>query len=278
MAGKLPRRGFIKLTSLAFLGFLASALVRPAHAVKAGKAYSMLIDLDKCIGCNRCTLACKEWNKLPRDRLELYRVYVEKKLTPTTWTVVKTREVKVGEEARRVFFKWQCMHCVEPTCVSVCPTKALTKREDGPVIYDASRCIGCGYCMTSCPFNIPRFDSEKKEIVKCHLCFNRIDRGLKPACVSSCPTGALDFNLREVIVEKAQSSGRHTYGILEAGGTSVIYVSSVPFKKLGFPEPGYEPPSRFNLNLLTQVLGVGVAGLIIMPAVYFAFKRRGSQR
>ena len=272
---KTSRRNFMKTAGLSLLGFTALTLTGAAKASPAsGDSYCMLIDLDKCVGCNRCTLACKEWNRLPKGKPELYRVYLEKELSATTWTVVKVKRLENG---RRVFFKWQCMHCLEPTCVSVCPAKALTKREDGPVLYDASRCIGCGYCMTSCPFNIPRFDYGKREIVKCHFCFDRLDRGLKPACVSSCPTGALDFGLRSEIVKRAQADGRHIYGIFEVGGTSVIYVSSVPFKELGFPEPGYEPPSRFNLNLLTQVLGIGVAGLIVVPALYYAY-RRGLKR
>ncbi|RLI33444.1 (4Fe-4S)-binding protein [Candidatus Bathyarchaeota archaeon] len=265
---KVSRRDFTRRMSVSFL----SGLIPLTATHTRNYTYSMLVDLDKCIGCNRCTVACKEWNHLPTGKFELYRVYMEKELTPTTWTVVKARRVKSGRGERIVFFKWQCMHCLEPTCVSVCPAGALWKRGDGPVLYDVDRCIGCRYCVTACPFGIPHFDEEAKAIRKCTMCFDRLDRGLKPACVSSCPTGALDFDLRSRIVRRVLADGRHVYGLQEAGGTSVIYVSSIPFEELGFPRLSPETPARFSSNLLAKFFMIGLAGLVIASALYGAYR------
>ena len=273
MGEKLTRRGFLKAAGI------GAALI---PSLKAGKNLprvqekpkAILVDVRRCVGCKACQAACKLWNNLPAENTEITE---DEYTNPTslsahTWNYIRFSEVEEGEGVRWVMASIRCMHCLEPTCVSVCPTRALWKREDGPVLYDVDRCIGCRYCVTACPFGIPHFDEEAKAIRKCTMCFDRLDRGLKPACVSSCPTGALDFDLRSRIVRRVLADGRHVYGLQEAGGTSVIYVSSIPFEELGFPRLSPETPARFSSNLLAKFFMIGLAGLVIASALYGAYR------
>ncbi len=187
----------------------------------------LLFDVTRCVGCGACSAACKEQNDLPLP--------IEPAMTAYTWTTVEERE--------GVFLRRLCMHCIEPTCVSVCPVGALKKTAEGPVVYDASLCIGCRYCIVACPFGVPKYQWDRAVPVmgKCVLCADRVHAGLPTACASVCPTGATLFGEREALVREAR--GRieaspdvyvpHVYGLDEAGGTSVIMLSSVPFERLG---------------------------------------------
>jgi formate dehydrogenase iron-sulfur subunit len=161
--------------------------------------------------------------------------------------------------------------------------QALTKREDGPVVYDANKCIGCRYCMVACPFQVPRIDwSEVLPVIaKCTFCADRIADGLVPACAAACPVGALTFGTRKEILEEARSrieqhAGQyidHIYGETEAGGTSWMYISPVSFEKLGFPTLGPEPVPALSDNVAvygTPSLLVGVGALL--GGVYWVTK------
>jgi Fe-S-cluster-containing dehydrogenase component len=137
------------------------------------------------------------------------------------------------------------MHCLQPACASACLTKALLKTEEGPVIWRADKCMGCRYCMLSCPFDMPKFeyDSPTPEIKKCTLCAERIAQGGIPACAESCPSEAILFGRRSELLTEARRRiaeapddyVNHVYGEHEAGGTSVLYLSAVPFEDLGLP-------------------------------------------
>jgi len=146
------------------------------------------------------------------------------------------------------------MHCAAPDCLSACPVGAYTKRDDGPVLYNSKKCIGCRYCMNACPFGVPHFDYDKglvegAFIDKCTMCPQRIDNGLEPACVATCPTDALVFGERADLLKEAHARiqahpGRyidHVYGETENGGTSYLILSHVPFAELGLPDLGPEP-------------------------------------
>jgi formate dehydrogenase iron-sulfur subunit len=224
----------------------------------------LLIDTTKCIGCRGCTLACKEANGLPLDD-------GGKELSATTWTTV--------EDKGTVHVRRQCMHCQEPACASVCPVGALQKSKEGPVVYDEDKCIGCRYCMVGCPFGIPRYEWKKAvpRVRKCILCYeNAVKQGKPTACASVCPTGATLFGERAELIREAERrlkeepSRYHprVYGLREAGGTSVMYLSSVDFESIGlkttlraegYPRLTWSVLSR--LPNVVSVAGVGLAGV-----------------
>lgn len=153
-------------------------------------SYGLLIDFTACIGCKACAKACKEANKLPGEPGE--------ELSYADYTVVKSHG--------KLFYRQLCMHCLTPTCVSVCPVAALQKSPQGPVTYDGSKCIGCRYCMLACPFSIPRYEWHDPTPVvrKCIMCVHRIAEGKEPACAWACPMGATRFGNRDRLLDIAR--------------------------------------------------------------------------
>ena len=231
---------------------------------------AMLIDLTRCIGCEACVLACKESNGLPLATGVA-------KLSATTWSALERHQ---GIPVRR-----QCMHCLEPACASVCPVGALSKSAEGPVVYDASRCIGCRYCMVGCPFGVPKYewDSALPTVKKCQFCWERQAEGRQPACAEACPTGATLFGDRDELLQEAErrmasEPGRYVpriYGQHEAGGTSMLYLSSVPFEELGFKTElsteSYPGMSWEILSKLPKVVSVGGA---LLAGIWWITGRR----
>ena len=202
------------------------------------KAY--LFDATRCIDCRACMIACSVENNVPANDSYI-------------WVAGKG---VMGEypDLKRASMPYHCMHCLQPDCVSACPVGAWSKREDGPVLYDEEKCIGCRYCMNACPFGVPHFDWDKgilggALIHKCTMCVQRLDVGQVPACVQTCPTEALQFGERSDLIAEAHARiqmhpGRyidHVYGETENGGTSYLIISHVPFKELGLPGLGSTP-------------------------------------
>lgn len=232
------------------------------------KPKAMLVDVTRCIGCHRCEQACKQIHQFPEE--------LEPELSATALTVVQEHN---GRFVRRL-----CMHCQDPACVSVCPVGALQKTPWGPVIYDADRCFGCRYCMLACPFQVPRYewDHLAPYVKKCDMCADRIARGELPACVEACPVGAIQFGDREEILAEARQRIRensayvpHIYGEKEVGGTSVLFLSDVPFEKLGFVIPPSEQPLPvLTATALNEVPTVVMMGTGILAALYWITKRR----
>jgi formate dehydrogenase iron-sulfur subunit len=282
---ELNRRTFIKLTGAA----AAACILPPGIALAAspeGKSIrpkGMLSDLTKCIGCGWCQQACREWNHLaaksncPDQDPDI--------LSADTWTVADHKDVEQGGRSYRVYVKRQCMHCLDPACVSACPVGALQKLDEGPVTYDPSRCIGCRYCMVACPFGVPKFQWEAAlpMICKCTFCVDRQQEGMEPACAAACPTGALLFGDRDDLITEARSRiqkesdryNNHIYGETEIGGTSWLYLSAVPFQELGFPALEMEPVTELSEAIAvygTPSLALGVAALL--GGVHFWFGRR----
>ena len=204
----------------------------------------MLVDTTRCVGCRACEAACSEANGLPAPAGSAQGSVFAQKRTPDaqTYTVVNRYGSPQGG-GRPTFVKSQCMHCVQPACASACLVRALEKTPEGPVVYHPDRCMGCRYCMVACPFGVPKFEFEKPvpTIRKCGFCFGRLKRGEIPACVRACPSGALQFGVRGALLEVAktrvyQNPDRyvhHIYGEHEVGGTGWLYISDVPFEKLG---------------------------------------------
>ncbi len=215
---------------------------------KNQKAY--LYDNTKCIGCRACQVACKQWNELPAEKTEFFGgpgYQNPAHLSSSSFTLIKYHVVEEnGELQDWTFFKEQCRHCLEPACDSACLVGAIQKTEDGPVIWDEKKCIGCRYCMLACPFDIPKFEWKKviADIRKCTFCADRIAEGLIPACAKTCPTEAILFGEREDLIKIAKKRlndnpdkyYQHIYGLKEAGGTCVLNISNVKLEKLGYPK------------------------------------------
>jgi formate dehydrogenase iron-sulfur subunit len=181
------------------------------------------------------------------------------------------------------------MHCLEPACVSVCPVAALQKTAEGPVVYDEKRCIGCRYCMTACPFNIPKYEWESATplVRKCQMCVERLAQGEQPACAKACPTGATLFGERDALIAEARRRIseqpnryiQHIYGEHEIGGTGVLYLSDVSFAGLGFPAglPAYPLPDR-TWEVMSKVPAIAGGAAALMTFAYLLTRRqRGMQ-
>ena len=247
---------------------------------------AVLCDATKCIGCRACQVACKQWNELPAVATTNRGTYENPpKLSAYTFTRIRFTEIADEGKFQWVFAKVQCMHCEHPACAAACIVGAFQKTESGPVVYDDRKCIGCRYCMVACPFGIPNYEWDKPLpwIRKCTFCADRQSGGLKPACVTTCPTGALKFGEREELITDAReriatAPGKyidHIYGEKEIGGTSWLYLSPVPFEKLGFPTLGYEPVTVNVERAMGAVPPVLVSVAALMAGVYWLIRRRG---
>jgi formate dehydrogenase iron-sulfur subunit len=275
---------------------------------------STLIDITKCIGCRACQVACKQWNEREGETTELqdYMGFQNPAtLSANTLTLITFHELP-NESAPGgldyLFTMRRCLHCLEPACASACPTTALESQPDGPVSYDPDKCIGCRYCVWACPWSVPtaEWDSLAPKIQKCTHCADRADQPVPearngvalnqeesqqyrenivtPACVKACPADALRFGERSELLQEGKNriSGRpdkyvdHIYGEHEAGGTSVLYLSSVPFEKLGFPNVGTKPYPKFSKAALGAVPPAVIALGALLGSAYTFFKRRVS--
>jgi len=236
---------------------------------------AVLVDLTRCVGCRSCENACRVRRDLPGLPAGRQGFGAgEGALTFTGWTFVDMPVPTTGPRRDRPLpVKRQCMHCVDPACVSACPAAALQKTPEGSVIWKAENCIGCRYCMLACPFGVPRFEWRKgmtPRIAKCDFCQDRTAKGGSPACVAACPTGALRYGKRKVVVGEArQLLATHgeryadLYGASTVGGTSWVYLSDVPLEDLGFPRglPGKPLPAltwRALSEVPVVILGVGM--------------------
>ncbi len=245
---------------------------------------AVLHDATKCLGCGQCAQACAAaHNPGSSDLLTVKSTPVP--LTPTTWTRVRYKDVEYNGKSLRVATKIQCMHCLEPACATACPVGALQKTEEGPVIYDQSKCFGCRYCIVACPFGIPAYEwgSPVPWVRKCDLCADRLAVGMLPACVEACPTGALTFgeDRKDLLLEAGLRMARepdryvhHIYGEKELGGTSWLYISPVPFEMLGFPTLDTGAVTANVERAVGVVPPVLVGMAAVMSGVYWVFKRK----
>lgn len=236
----LNRKNFLK--ALGATGMMLAAGKKSSAAAditdETIEFNAVLYDSTRCGGCQGCEFSCAEANGSP-DPTDAIEAGVIRKTDEKHRTVVNAFALETGE----AYLKKQCMHCNEPACAAACLTKAMYKTKEGPVIWRADKCMGCRYCMVSCPFDSPKFEynSPNPKIVKCTMCYTRLAEGKKPACVENCPAEALVFGTRRELIREARKRiaenpeqyNDHIYGEHEAGGTGFLYLSAVPFEKLG---------------------------------------------
>jgi len=286
-------------------------MTQPANATPIK---TTLIDITKCIGCRACQVACKQWNEREGETTELqdYMGFQNPAtLSAKTYTLITFHEVpdeKAPGGLHYLFAMRRCLHCLEPACASACPTTALERQPDGPVRYDPDQCIGCRYCVWACPWGVPtaEWDSLAPKIQKCTHCADRSNQPapvarngqalsheeskqyhediVTPACVKACPADCLKFGTRDDILAEAHNRISahpdkyvdHIYGEKEAGGTSVLYLSSVSFDQLGFPNVGTESYPSFSKRALHAVPPAVIALGTLLGGAYALLKRRAS--
>jgi formate dehydrogenase iron-sulfur subunit len=234
---------------------------------------ALLFDNTKCVGCGSCMTACREKNGLPEVK--------EPDLSADQFTVLKTTAGKDGE----VNYRRMCMHCQDPTCASVCPVGALHKTNNGPVVYNADICLGCRYCIQACPFGVPKYEwnSVAPRVRKCNFCADRLAKGQQNACAEACPMGATIAGEREELLKEARSRlaaepdkyVQKIYGEHDAGGTSVLMLSSVPFSQLGLPEnlPA-EPLPLLTFRVLEKIPPVVATGGVMLAGLWWLTNRK----
>jgi formate dehydrogenase iron-sulfur subunit len=287
---EIDRREFLKLSAAGLGGVAAAGAIKAGTALASSAAGSerqraMLYDSTKCMGCRACQAACKQHNKLPPDPTGYNGLYDNPaQLSAKTWTLIKATEAVVKDEKELVFCKYQCMHCLDPGCVAACPVGAMQKTPEGPVLYDDKKCFGCRYCMVACPFGVPTFEWDKPLpwIRKCLFCFDKIDAGGAPACFEACPAGALKFGWRDELLNEAREriAGEpdryidHIYGETEAGGTTWLYLSAIPFERLGLPVLKTTAVDVNTERAMSAVPPVLLSVAAIMIGIYGITKRK----
>ena len=236
----LTRRDFLKVSGAITGGLAAASAVSNTALASSGGGdipledqKALFYDATYCVGCRECELACKEDNHLKEENVD--------DLSGNTFTLIKLYQSEDGGESS--FRKYQCMHCVDPACATSCPVGALEKTDEGPVLYESLKCIGCRYCMQACPYGVPAYDWSQAYplIAKCDLCYDRHDG---PACATACSPGALISGTRGELLKIAKeriaaNPGKYyedrVFGEHDGGGTSVLILSAVSFDKIGLP-------------------------------------------
>ncbi len=267
----MNRRDFLKVLAVTPVVAAASSKAEAVEGTEYPEELrGILVDTTRCVGCRNCEIACAEANNLPYPDLSEMVPNKPMDTNPNQYMVINLFETDKGES----WVRHACMHCVEPACATVCPVKALEKLPEGPVIWHPDRCMGCRYCMMSCPFDIPKFeyDSYNPKIQKCFMCWHRQEKGEDPACVDACPQEALMFGTRRELLQEAHARLaehpdeyiQHIYGEYEVGGTGILYLSNVPFEQLGFrTDLGNTPYTEYSKEFLYAVPMV----LTILPAL-----------
>ncbi len=299
----ISRRSLLKGAAVAGA---ATALVGKAEAREKVEplpdAVGMLYDSTRCIGCRACVTKCKEANGLPYDTTPMGAAYdAPQDLSNTTRNIIKV--LPTGGE-KYAFVKQQCMHCVDPSCVSACMMGALhkegegTRRHEGEVkgtgivLYDKNTCVGCRYCQIACPYNVPKFEWTKAFplISKCELCRHRGDPKKEgplavanPACCEVCPREAVVYGKRAELLALAkrrmaanpQRYNGKVFGEVDGGGTQVLYLAGagVSFKELGLPDLPEESGAHYSESVSHAPYLHGVTPIALYAAAAFIIRR-----
>lgn len=234
---------------------------------------ALLYDATKCIGCRACEQACAEENKLPYDE----KIAAEEFQSAHKFTYVGAKGDK--------FMRKLCMNCDDPSCASVCPVAALKKTPEGPVVYDAAKCMGCRYCMVACPFGVPKYEwnALNPRVRKCTMCSERVAAGKPTACTEICPTQATIFGERKELLAEARKRIHdnpndyvpHIFGEEEVGGTSVLLLSGLPFASWGYNvDLPHEALPQLTDRVLSRIPDFVPLGTVLLGGVWWITHRR----
>ena len=278
------------LQSLDILRLSATTTPPPGVREPVTGTVAKLIDVTKCIGCKACQTACMEWNDL-RDEVGFNTGVYDNPhdLTEHSWTVMRFSEYENQEgDLSWLIRKDGCMHCADPGCLKACPSPgAIVQYTNGIVDFHEENCIGCGYCVTGCPFNIPRLSKTEHKVYKCTLCSDRVAVGQEPACVKTCPTGAIVFGTKEDMKQHAEERivdlkerGFENAGLYDpqgVGGTHVMYVlhhADRPSLYHGLPDnPRISPMVQLWKGMAKPLALAGMA--LAAVAGFFHYPRVG---
>ena len=176
---------------------------------------AMLHDIARCSACRACMVACKQWHDLPADMSTPFEGQYQSHatLTPTTWNLIRmTERTDAKGKFHWDFVKVQCMHCGDPACAKGCPEEAIDKLDSGAVVINADKCVGCGYCVANCPFDVPKINKETHKSTKCDLCFDRIEEGMTPSCAKTCTAAGAAGRRRRQAAGQDAGLPRHLEG------------------------------------------------------------------
>lgn len=276
----LNRRDFFKTAAFgAAIGTLGVKSAKASDKMLSEDRLGVLVDTDVCVGCRHCEWACRTAHNMPSPDLDNYSddsVFKEYRHPDATSLTVVNEFENDKNSLLPIHVKLQCMHCERPACVSACIVGALTKGEDGSVVWDDDKCIGCRYCMVACPFQIPTYDYDRSidpHIRKCDLCTERRKDDKLPACIEICPNEALLFGKRVDILTIAKSRIKrksdvyvnHVYGEHEVGGTTWMYIARKNFDKLKMP------PLTNNPALgISESIQHGIFAYFVPPVTLYA--------
>ncbi len=282
MAG-ISRRDFFKISG-AMCGAAAlsttesKAQSKPVNILSSDRM-GVLVDTTVCIGCRNCEWACKTAHNIPTDHIDTYqdRTVFKDYRRPNEKSLTVVNEYKNPKsDYLPTNVKIQCMHCDHPACVSACIVGAFSKLENGSVVWDTEKCIGCRYCMVACPFQIPTYEFEKAiqpNISKCDFCIERTKQGKLTGCVEICPVEALTYGPRQDLIKIARKKiERHPeryldyiYGEKEVGGTGWIYLSGQNFDNIGFKKMNTTPAPG-----VSESIQHGIFAYFVPPAMFYS--------
>lgn len=268
----------------ASLDIVRSSASPPAAGIRRQPTVTKLVDTSTCIGCKACEVACQEWNDLPPEatvQMGTYQTLPD--MTSNFWNLIRFSEHDSDAGFHWLMRKDQCMHCSEPGCLIACPAPgAIVQYANGIVDFQQDNCIGCGYCMTGCPFNVPKFANDTRRVYKCTMCVDRVSVGLQPACVKACPTSCLQFGEKEAMlqvantrVEQLRANGFPQAAVYDppgVGGTSVVSVLAFGDRPelYGLPANPIVPAAvTFWKGALKTIGNTAMLGGLVAAAVHF---------
>lgn len=248
-----------------------SASTSASPSARSTLEVAKLIDVSRCIGCKACQSACMEWNDLRGEVGQNQGYYTNPRdLDDQTWTLMRFYEENIQGSLQWLILKDGCLHCTDPGCLKACPAPgAIVQYSNGIVDFHQEQCIGCGYCTAGCPFNIPRLSKKDSKAYKCTLCSDRVSVGLEPACVKTCPTGAIHFGSKEDMLFQAEGrladlrergyQKAAVYDPRGVGGTHVVFV--LPHgdrpESYGLPrDPSVSPVVGLWRSTVARTIGV----------------------